>query len=359
MKPYDVSAAKYASAETFSHLSPLISRYLIEAVAFGGMVLMVIYLIATQHDISKYLPVLGLYAISGYRLMPAAQQLFAGITSLKYHVSALNNIHAEMQLTTVACQKLKKQALEFRQQLQLKNIYHAYPNADKFSLKDVSVDIPLHATIGIVGASGGGKTTLVDIILGLLKQQNGKILVDGQEISDSNIKQWQQNIGYVPQNIFLIDASIAHNIALGIKPSDVDMDAVIAAAKLANLHEFIVNELAEGYHSFVGEEGVRLSGGQRQRIGIARALYHDPELLIFDEATSALDGLTEKVIIEAIKSLSHRKTIIFIAHRLNTVKDCDVIYVLNKGEILAQGSFAELFHSNKIFQHLANAHADA
>ncbi len=356
VEDFNQKATKYAKAETLSQLSPLVTRYVVEGIAFGGMILIALYLIATKEDISKFMPLLGLYALAGYRMMPAMQQLFVGFTSIKYHFTALETLFQEMQLYEAEPTQEKGEALCFRKTLLLNNIHYHYPNSEKTALANVNINLQRHSIIGIVGTSGAGKTTLIDIILGLLTPSQGSLVVDGLDITKNNIQTWQKNIGYVPQNIFLLDTTIASNIALGVHPDKIDMNAVKNAAKLANLDHFITHELPQGYETSVGERGVRLSGGQRQRIGIARALYHDPELLIFDEATSALDGMTEKIIMEAIKSLAHRKTIILIAHRLNTVKDCDLIYVLDHGEVVGFGTYQELFQANQAFQHLANAH---
>jgi len=352
---FSASTQKYIQAETISQLSPSITKYVIEIIAFGGMVLIALYLIGTKEDISQFLPLLGLYALAGYRLMPAMQHIFTGLSSLKYHHCALDIVYQEMQLPQQPLMNATT-PLPLEKQLQLKQVCFNYPNSQKIALNDISINISRHTTVGIVGTSGAGKTTLVDIILGLLVPTQGQVVVDDVAVDQKKIQHWQRNIGYVPQNIALLDTTVMNNIALGVKPEDIDQSAVERAASIANLHHFITEELPEGYQTAIGERGVRLSGGQRQRIGIARAIYHNPELLIFDEATSALDGSTEKVIMEAIKSLAHQKTIILIAHRLNTVKDCDLIYVLNKGEIVGQGTYHELYMSNQSFQNLANAH---
>ncbi|MGE3319782.1 MAG: ABC transporter ATP-binding protein [Candidatus Berkiella sp.] len=350
---YQDNANKYARSEALSQLSPLVAKYTIEAVAFGSMLLIALYLIATQ-GISEFIPLLALYALSGYRLMPAMQQVFSGYTLFKYHQSAIEVLFNEQQLADYT-DASKSNSVSFKQSLTLSHVSYQYPQTEKWALSQVDIEIPLHATIGIVGASGAGKTTLIDIILGLLEPQ-GEMRVDGQKIDKPNVRSWQKMIGYVPQNIVLIDSTIKQNIALGIDEKDIDIKAVEKAARLANLHDFIVNELPLGYETSAGERGVRLSGGQRQRIGIARALYHDPELLLFDEATSALDGINEKIIIEAISSLAKRKTIILVAHRLNTVKDCDEIYVLSQGRVEGKGTFKELIATNLMFQNLANAY---
>ena len=206
--------------------------------------------------------------------------------------------------------------------------------------------------IGVVGESGSGKSTLIDIILGLISPSSGEILIDGIALSNSNIRNWQNSIGYVPQTIFLADASIKENVAFGLHADEIDEKRVVEAIKLANLEEHI-RTLPEGINSLVGEKGVQLSGGQRQRIAIARALYNDPNVIVFDEATSALDGLTEKVIMDSIYQLSQTKTIILIAHRLNTVKNCDVIYLFDKGKLIDSGSFEEMKDRNNHFKLMA------
>jgi len=194
----------------------------------------------------------------------------------------------------------------------------------------------------------------VDVILGLLEPQEGTLKIDGQPITATNRRQWQQAIGYVPQHIYLADDSVAANIAFGVNTKDIDQQAVERAGKIANLHEFVINDLPQGYATTVGERGVRLSGGQRQRIGIARALYHNPQVLILDEATSALDNLTEQAVMEAVNNLGHDITIILIAHRLSTVRQCDQIYLLERGEVKASGNYDELNASNQQFKAMAN-----
>jgi ABC-type multidrug transport system fused ATPase/permease subunit len=238
--------------------------------------------------------------------------------------------------------------------LELRDIEFTYPNAGEPVLKVPALSIRCNNTIGLAGHTGCGKTTLVDIILGLLRPQRGELIVDGLLLDEKNIRGWQKNLGYVPQSIFLSDDSVANNIAFGIPQGEIDMDAVERAARTANIHDFVVREMPRGYLTEVGERGVRLSGGQRQRIGIARALYHNPSVLILDEATSALDGITENAIMDAIHNLSGKKTIIMIAHRLSTVKECDTIHLFTKGAIVDSGTYPELFERNAYFRQMAN-----
>ena len=232
-------------------------------------------------------------------------------------------------------------------------VSYQYPKAETVGLQNITLEIKAGEKIGIVGSTGAGKTTLVDIILGLLKPQSGQLLVDGEPVTDKNLRSWQQSVGYVPQDIFLTDASISQNIALGVRVEEVDMARVRRSAKIAQLDEFICQELTEGYDTGVGERGVRLSGGQRQRIGIARALYHRADLIVFDEATSALDNLTERDVMSAINGLPGEKTIVIIAHRLSTVAACDRIVVLDKGQIVGLGDWNELMENNASFQKIA------
>jgi len=214
--------------------------------------------------------------------------------------------------------------------------------------------IKKNTTVGLVGGTGSGKTTIVDVIMGLLKQSSGNLIIDDVLLSDGNIRCWRSYIGYVPQTIYLTDSSVSSNIAFGVPDEEIDFNAVKTAAKIANIDDFISNTLPDGYNTFVGERGVRLSGGQRQRIGIARALYRDPDILILDEATSALDGVTESLIMDAINKLSHKKTIIMIAHRLTTVKTCDSIYVMEHGKIIESGTYSDLMHKSQHFRNMAN-----
>jgi ABC-type bacteriocin/lantibiotic exporter with double-glycine peptidase domain len=209
-------------------------------------------------------------------------------------------------------------------------------------------------SVAVVGPTGAGKTTLVDVILGLLVPQKGEIQVDNVKLSGSNIRAWQKNLGYVPQHIYLADDTVKNNIAFGLPENMIDMDRVVNSAKIANIHDFITTETQHGYETVVGERGVRLSGGQRQRIGIARALYHDPEVLVLDEATSSLDGMTEKAFVGALDEIAKVKTLIIIAHRFNTIKHCNWIYLLEHGNVTAQGTYDELMKSNVQFQVLAD-----
>ncbi len=349
-RPAEIYARHQASASVIGQMP----RFALEAVAFGGMLLVVLYLMAGSGGLATALPIIGLYAFAGYRLMPALQQIYGSFTQLRYAGPALNVLHADLVSLAPTAQAVPPDVpLALTRAITLKNITFTYPKALQPALKDLNLTIPARSTVGMVGVTGSGKTTTVDLILGLLEPDAGSLEVDGVPIDAGNRRRWQRAIGYVPQQIYLADDTVAANIAFGLEPKQIDQSAVERAARIANLHDFVINELPQGYATTVGERGVRLSGGQRQRIGIARALYHNPQVLILDEATSALDNLTEKAVMEAVHNLGHEITIILIAHRLTTVRECDQIYLLRRGRVTAQGTYDELVEGNETFRAMA------
>ena len=351
-KPAEVYARGQATVQVISQLP----RFFLDAIAFGGMLLVMLYLMAQSGGFATALPIIALYAFAGYRLMPALQQIYGAFTQLRFAGPALNALHADlMGLAENNSQqsKVRPKPLPLNQSISLNNVLFVYPNAPKPALKDINLVIRARTTVGFVGATGSGKTTTVDVILGLLEPQKGSLSIDGQIIDATNRRQWQRSIGYVPQHIYLSDDTVTANIAFGIDINDIDQQAVEHAAKIANLHEFVTSDLPDGYNTTVGERGVRLSGGQRQRIGIARALYHNPKVLILDEATSALDNITEQAVMEAVNNLGHEITIILIAHRLSTVRQCDQIYLLERGEVKATGTYQELTQTSERFAAMA------
>jgi ABC-type multidrug transport system fused ATPase/permease subunit len=336
-------------------------RYALESIAFGGILLVVLYFLAQGQQAVQMVPLLALYALAGYRLMPAIQQLFSAFATLRANVPALDVLYrdlapnphdptdpeARLQASAVA------RPLPFERALELSDVSFHYQGAAKPSLNNLNLVIKPNTSVGLVGPTGCGKTTTVDLVLGLLSPSTGQILVDGIEITANNQANWQKNLGYVPQQIYISDDTVARNIAFGVPDDEIDMAAVCKAAAIANLAEFVESELPEGYETGIGERGVRLSGGQRQRIGIARAMYRNPAILVMDEATSALDGITEEAVMDAVRNLSKRTTIILIAHRLTTVKECDVIYQLEQGAIIAQGTFHDLMRDSHWFRKAA------
>ena len=342
----------YAWNQALTKIMSQLPSLAVQAIAFGCIILVTLFLMVKSGSFIDAIPIITLYAFAGYRLMPSFQQIYSSIALLRYAGPALDSLYSDMKKLKPLVAKYEniQEDVKFNENISLNDVNFQYPNASRISLKKINFCIPACTTVGLVGPTGSGKTTLVDIILCLLEPQNGTLKVDGKIINKKNIKSWQNLIGYVPQNIYLTDDTITANIALGVDPMNVDHKEIVRAAKNANIHEFIENELPKKYETTVGERGIRLSGGQRQRIGIARALYRRPQLLILDEATSALDNLTEKIVMEAVQNIGKDITIIIIAHRLSTVRECDKIYLLENGQIKSQGRFEELIESDKNFK---------
>ncbi len=331
-------------------------RYAFETISFGAILFITVYTVVIRKEHQMVVPLVGLYALAAYRFMPALQQIYQDIANIRASLPALEMVYRDFISCSGKFEKKVKQPsapMPFVQTVELRAATYQYPMARQPVVKDFSLLVHANTTVGLVGGSGAGKTTVVDMLLGLLRPQAASLWVDGRVIDDDNLHLWQANIGYVPQQIYLCDDTVTCNIAFGVPAHEIDHAAVKRAATLANIHDFIVHELPAGYETEVGERGIRLSGGQRQRIGIARALYHDPSLLVFDEATSALDGITEDIILEAIHQLAHKKTIIIIAHRISTVKECDVIYMLEKGRVAGEGTYAQLIQSSEQFRKMA------
>jgi len=347
---YSTSAQIYAKALASSQLISQLPRFFIEAIAFGGIIILVLVLLKNNNELTLALPTIVLYVFAGYRLMPALQAIYRSYADLRFSNTGLNALHKDiMSLKSKKTENNNSGLISLKQNIELKNIYFTYPNAIQPALNNISMTIPSKSIVGLVGSTGSGKTTLADTILGLLESQQGTLTIDDNCIDNNNRKLWQKNIGYVPQNIYLSDDTVLANIAFGVEPGNINDAEVYRSAKIANIHDFVINELSDGYNTIVGERGARLSGGQRQRIGIARAMYHNPQLFIFDEATSALDSITENTVMEAIKKLGKKITIIIIAHRLSTVRDCEKIFLLEKGKLIDEGTFETLVKTNKNF----------
>lgn len=360
LKRFEKPAKVFATTQARAALLKEIPKYFLQALTYGGAFLVVLYLMQQPSGLQEALPILAVFALGAQRLLPALSELYTNLSLMRFTGPALDSLHADIQklseADTLSRIELKNNTvapLEVKVRIELEQVTFTYPQADKPVFKNLTLEIPAHSTIGFVGASGSGKTTIVDILMGLLKPDSGCLRIDGTVIDQSNLRAWQRNIGYVPQHIYLVDDSIAANIAFGIPYDEIDDTAVERAARIANLHDFVTQQMERGYATQVGERGVRLSGGQRQRIGIARALYHDPQVLMLDEATSALDNLTEQAVMEAVHNLGHSKTIILIAHRLSTVQSCDQILVMDKGLMVGKGSYTELMKSSPDFQAMA------
>ncbi len=357
---YATASEDHARELTFTIVAGLLPRYLLEGIAFSGLVIAIMILMdRTPGGIVELVPMFGLLVLAMARLFPALQQIYQQSATIRSNDATLRLVHH--QLTAFGAPDTRGLAdpvslpvpLVVRAEIRLEGIGYTYPAADKPGLSDLSLTIPAGARIGIVGGTGAGKTTLLDVLLGLLHPAAGQIVVDGVAIGPDDLARWQAAIGYVPQDIALWDSSIRENIAFAQPIGNIDQGRVEAAARLARLHDFVMEQLSEGYDTVVGDRGIRLSGGQRQRIGIARALYAQPQVLIFDEATSALDTITERSVMAAIEDLPEEVTVIMVAHRLSTVQSCDCIFLLDNGRLVAQGTYDELIASNDIFRAMA------
>lgn len=362
IRRFSVPAQQMSEANTYKGVISEAPRFLLQGIAFGGMLLVILVLLVTgSGSLGGILPMLAVYAFAGLRLLPALQQIYGQLTVLRFNQPVMQGLHDDMMEIRASQEALggprtPVPPIHLRERLELVDIRYSYPNSERAALRGLSLEIKANTTVGIVGGTGAGKTTVVDMMLGLLSVQAGQLLVDGVLVTSANLRSWQNTIGYVPQQIFLTDDTVAANIAFGIPPDQIDMAAVERAARIAELHGFVTEEMPRGYDTLVGERGVRLSGGQRQRIGIARALYNDPDVLIMDEATSALDNLTERAVMDAVHNLGRAKTIILIAHRLSTVQACDTIFMLEQGRMVAQGTYDELIDSNREFRAMAVGH---
>jgi ATP-binding cassette, subfamily B, bacterial PglK len=353
LRRFSEAAQIYAKSQAKSQIIGLSPRYMLEALAFGGMLLVIISLMVRKEDFTSALPVIAVYAFAGYRLMPSLQSVYHAIVQLTYIGPVIERFQlAQNKLISVEKNISKNTDIKFGKYINLKSINYSYPQSDRTAIKNINIKIKKNDVIGFVGETGSGKTTLIDIILGLLKPISGEILIDRVKINSSNMASWKKNIGYVTQFIYLNDQSIAQNIALG--QETFDEDKVWMALKAAQLDSFVSNELSSGIHTIVGERGARLSGGQKQRIGLARALYRNPKILVLDEATSALDTITEKKVIDEIIKNYKNITIIMIAHRISTLKHCDKIFILDSGDIKGSGSYEELIDSSLIFKTMAD-----
>lgn len=349
---------KGLNASAFIGLAGDLPKYIVETVVFIAILVLAIYLLST-HGSGGALSIVSFYAMAGYKILPAAQTIYKSIASIK------SNAHVTITITRAFNDanefpsapeiNLNKKDIDFQSLIiELKDVSYTFPNSNKKALDHLSIKIAEKKLISFVGSSGAGKSTAIDTIMCLLTPQSGEITIGGDPITNENVRYWQRNIGYVPQNIFLLDDSIERNIAFGLPEEDIDSERVTEAAKKANIASFI-EELPEKYQTKVGERGGQLSGGQRQRIGIARALYLNPKVLILDEATSALDTVTEAQILKEVSVLTESTTVIMIAHRLSTVVNSDIIYVFADGKVTGSGTYSELEKINPDFQVLVKA----
>ena len=336
LENYIETGKKLLEAERKNAILNRVPRILIESFSVSAMLLGIAILILVGNDVNKILPALSAFAMAAVRLMPSAHRMVTYMNELAYYEPAIERLEQHFESlkneTSKRLTVLKtSKRLSLKKEIRLSSVSYHYPKMEKNVLEDVEMCIPVGKSVGIVGISGAGKTTAVDILLGLLNPQKGKVLADGVDVN-SFYDEWLSYVGYIPQMIFMLDDSIRSNVAFGVPRGEIKDDRVWEVLEEAQLAEFVRN-LPRGLDTKIGERGVRLSGGQRQRVGIARALYTDPNLLIFDEATSALDKNTEAAVVESIKYLHRKKTMVIIAHRLETIRMCDVVYRVNDGKI--------------------------
>ncbi|WP_194855655.1 ABC transporter ATP-binding protein [Alloalcanivorax venustensis] len=358
---FEAASRRLAKAQGKNQAMSQVPRYAMELVAFGSIIFLILYLLAVyEGDLGAILPILSVYALAGFKLLPAFQQIYTGVSQIRGNMAAFENLRDDLRASatmplTRASDEERERPKEWspNDSIEIANVFFTYPGKTEPALKGLTLTIPANRIIGLVGASGSGKSTAIDMLLGLISPSSGQMLVDGLPLDTDSIRAWQNSLGFVPQSIFLADSSIRENIAFGLPSDQIDNNRIRQAVTTAHLDE-LISSLPDGLDTRVGERGVQLSGGQRQRIGIARALYYDAEVLILDEATSALDGITEKRIMDGIHELSGKKTIVMIAHRLTTVKKCDHIYLLESGRVLDSGSYDELIKRSSIFERMAN-----
>lgn len=328
-------------------------RYFMELITFSALISLILYLYSgDSKSVSDILPLISIYALAGFKMLPAFQQMYRSVGQIKGNMAAFHSIKDEVKKSNEHVPANKNEHLSCNAKIELRSVYFSYPNKKKNIISNLDLLIPIRKTVGIVGPSGGGKSTVIDLLMGLIDPKEGGLWVDDKQLTKGFIRAWQNTIGYVPQSIFLSDRTFIENIAFGVPIEEINLVEIERSVKLAHLSS-LIKELPEGLGTVIGERGIQLSGGQRQRIGIARALYHNPEVLIFDEATSALDGLTEKAIMDAIHDFSGKKTIVMIAHRLKTVQKCDIIFYMVDGKVIDKGTFIELVDRNKEFKEMA------
>jgi ABC-type multidrug transport system fused ATPase/permease subunit len=360
IEKFIMSSIKIANVRGRTETITLSPKFLMELLSFGGVIALIITLVISSNgEMSEVLSSLAIFALAGFKILPAIQVCYASLSVVRGNIASFEVLEedlfnsAEFSAVSRWDKNQSNDSIPFKNTLTFKDISFSYPGTKKKALDKINLDIHPGQFIGLVGSSGSGKSTLADVFLGLLKPTSGEIIIDNEILSDLDLRQWQNNIGAVSQSIFLSDSSIKENIAFGLRHDEIIDEKVILATRLANLSDFI-GTLPEGLKTNVGERGIQLSGGQRQRIGIARALYNNASILVFDEATSALDGLTEKKVMDAIYNLSGSKTIITIAHRLATIKKCDLIYLLDEGKIIDSGKYDDLKKRNSLFESMTN-----
>jgi len=320
----------------------LVPSQALELVVFGGLVFVTVYLVGRAQDGSHILPMIALFGFAAYRLIPALKGLLDGMETIRYNMAAIDPLWRDFAEPDPWVPPTSKESpLAPQREVRLESVAFRYPGGDQDTLAGVDLVLPAGSATCLAGPTGAGKSTTVDVLIGLLSPTEGRLMVDDTPVTAANLREWQRCIGYVAQSVYLVDDTIERNIALGLEPQEIDASRLERAARLAGIHDFVVRELPDGYRTVVGEDGARLSGGQCQRIGIARALYHDPAVLVLDEATNELDLATEGRILQSLRALAG-KTLIFVSHKPSVAAFCDQVCVLDRGRIVAVGSYQQL-----------------
>ena len=360
------SIARNARYERFRNFISKLGTPLLELIAVIGLMFVVLTMVMAGTDLKNMVPMLGLFGAAIVRLRSSTSKIVSSASQLRYNMASvdavvddlrlLKNVERKKTLASETDAKRKDEedgSLPLESAIVFNDVSYSYPDTDTPAVRDISLIIERRQSVGFVGATGSGKTTIINLLLGLLNPQEGEIAVDGVDIH-SDLRNWQDNIGYIPQSIFLLDDTIRRNVAFGVPEDEIDEEKLWMAIRAAQIEDHVL-DLPKRTETVVGEHGVRLSGGQRQRVGLARALYHNPEVLVMDEATSALDNETESLVMEALKNLREDRTLVMIAHRLSTVRDCDKLFFLKEGQIEAVGTYEELCAMHGDFRKMAQA----
>lgn len=349
LKLFTSNVRPFYSSQASSAFISQAPKFGIEAIAFGGMLILILYLMFKFNNFLEVMPYIAMYAFAGYRLLPSFQQIYSSLNEFILSKPMFDNLSFEMNNLKKLENSNNNKKIVLHDSIKLNQVTFTYPNRSTPSLKNINITLKASSLIGVVGSTGSGKTTFVDLLLFLLEPQEGHIEIDNKILTDTKIQSWQKSIGYVPQNVYLTDSSISSNIAFGVANNDIDQKLVEKVSKIAQVSEFI-DQLPDKYSTNVGDQGISLSGGQRQRIGIARALYNNPKILILDESTSALDNLTEKKVMNALLENKIDITTIIVTHRLNSLKKCDQIIMIEKGEVVNVGNYDSLKKTSNFFQ---------
>ena len=355
VRRFSVPSREFAESQANVSIIGTLPRYFVEAISMSLLIIFSLYSMRLNGDFHTGLPLIGLFALASYRLMPLIQQIYNSYSNLNFAKTLIKDLISQLSLfSTSISENNDTKNIKFQQSIKIINGSFNYPGGRKPQITNVECEIDKGSFVAFVGETGSGKTTIVDLLVGLLPFDSGKILIDGAPLDQLEIKSWYKKIAYVSQSTFLSDDTILSNIAFYMDPKNVNFDDVVRAAKFAKIHDFIENNLPQKYNTRVGDKGIALSGGQKQRLGIARAVFSNSDILVLDEATSALDQKTEQSILDNFQTLKKNKTIIVISHRLQALKKCDKLFLVREGEIMGEGSYDELLNESKYFSQMAH-----